>query len=396
MSNAPRSINIFGATGSIGQNTMDVILAHAGHFDVKVVSAHSNAEKLAEYAIKLGAQSAVLSDESGYETLRLALQGSGIKAAAGRQALLEHACVPVDLNVMAVVGMAGLEPILNAMPHCRYMAIANKEPLVAAGTLVMQHARECGVTILPLDSEHNAIFQVFDQNARDAVEKIILTASGGPFRTWNAERMYHASVEDALAHPNWVMGRKISIDSATLMNKALEVIEAHYLFDMPAEKIDVLVHPQSIVHSMVEYCDGSVLAQMGASDMRTPIANVLSYPERLKTPGNILKWNDVSSLTFESVDDDRFPAIGLAYASLKAGLYHSIALNAANEIAVEAFLSRRIAFGEIINCIRFALDSIKRENIVTLADVLAQDEAVRTLVQDYINSNPTRKTVSVL
>lgn len=390
----PKSISIFGVTGSIGCNTVDVILAHKGRFDVQVVSAHSNAEKLAQNAITLNAKYAVLADSANYAQLKNLLEGTSIKISAGREALLEYAQIPVDTSVMAIMGMAGLEPIMRALPYCKNMAIANKEPLVAAGSLVMEAARLNNVTILPLDSEHNAIFQVFDERARQSIERLILTASGGPFREWSLEKMSRASVSEALAHPNWVMGQKISIDSATLMNKALEVIEARYLFDMPARKIDVVIHPQSIIHSMVEYCDGSILAQMGASDMRTPIANVLAYPERLKTPGNKLNWNEMGALTFEKVDRIRFPAIDLAYQALEEGLHYSIAMNAANEMAVQAFLQERIGFNDIINCIRFTLDSIKKSNISSLDCVLEADQDARTRAKEYIYSDLTQRTVS--
>lgn len=390
----PRKINIFGASGSIGQSTVDVILAHKDRFDVQVISAHSNVMKLAELAQTLEASHAIISDESKYEALKAALQGTGVKVAAGRSALLDHAEIPADISMMAIVGMAGLEPMMHAMHGSKAIAIANKEPLVAAGPIVMACAKERGVKLLPVDSEHNAIFQVFDQDNREAVSRLILTASGGPFWEWSKEKINRATREEALAHPNWTMGAKISIDSATMMNKALEVIEAHYLFDMPADKIDVIIHPQSLIHSMVEYNDGSVLSQMGASDMRTSIANILSYPKRLETPGKKLNLIDISSLTFAGRDDERFPALPLAYESLRAGLYYSITMNAANEIAVEAFLNGNMGFGEIINCIRYALDSITKRNILTLDDVLMLDEQVRDMTRNYINSGLIKRTVS--
>lgn len=390
----PRRINIFGVSGSIGQSTADVISAHKDRFDVQVVSAHSNVAKLAAMAKGLKASHAVISDETHYESLKAALSGTGIGIAAGRNALLEHAEMPADLSMMAIVGMAGLEPMMRAMNGSKSIAIANKEPLVAAGSIVTARANQRGVKLLPVDSEHNAIYQVFDQQNRAAIARLILTASGGPFWGWPKEKIAQATRQQALAHPNWVMGAKISIDSATMMNKALEIIEAHYLFEMPAEKIDVIIHPQSLIHSMVEYNDGSVLSQMGASDMRTPIANILFYPERLKTPGKRLDFNDIPSLEFAQRDDERFPAIPLAYDSLKAGLYHSITLNAANEIAVEGFLNGKIGFGEIINCVSCALDSITKQNISNLDDVLSLDEQIRTKTRNYIDSGLTKRTVS--
>lgn len=389
-----KSINIFGVTGSIGKSTADVILAHADKFDVNVVSANSSAAELAEMAIRLDANIAVLAEDANYQTLRDLLDGTGITIACGRQALLEYSASKADISMMAIVGMAGLEPLMIALEHSSAVAIANKEPLVAAGPFVMKKAKECGTVILPVDSEHNAIFQVFDRDNRDSIERIILTASGGPFRTWALDKMKAASRADALAHPNWDMGAKISVDSATMMNKALEVIEAHYLFDMPSEKIDVIVHPQSIIHSMVEYCDGSVLAQMGASDMRTPIANILDYPKKLTTSGNRLNLKELSSLEFEGLDDKKFPFVGMAYASLKSGLYHSIALNASNEVAVAAFLDEKIGFYDIIYSVQSVLDSINSCDVRDLGDVISIDAQVRNQTKDIISQGVIRKTVS--
>lgn len=389
---APRKINVFGATGSIGESTLDLIRAHAARFDVQVVSAHSNAEKLADIALLHRAQYAVLADEGQYQILKDRLAGTGIKVAAGRAALLEHAEVPADISMMAIVGMAGLEPLMRAMKASNMIAIANKEPLVAAGALVMRSAREKNVKLLPVDSEHNAIFQVLDEQDRQSVERLILTASGGPFRTWPIEKIARATRQEALKHPTWEMGAKISIDSATMMNKALEVIEAHYLFDMPPEKIDVIIHPQSIIHSMVEYCDGSVLAQMGASDMRTPIANIISYPERLKTSGNTLNLKNISSLTFEDYDPARFPSIPLAYESLKSGAAHSIAMNAANEVAVDAFLRDHIYFGDIMDCIRYTVDNMAQASRVeSLDEILALDTVARARAKTYIDNSTQQK-----
>lgn len=389
-----KSINIFGVTGSIGKNTADVILAHSDLYDVNVVSANSSAAELAEMAIMLDANIAVLAEEGNFQILKDLLEGTGIQIACGRQALLEYSAAEADISMMAIVGMAGLEPLMIALEHSKAVAIANKEPLVAAGPFVMKKAKECGSVILPVDSEHNAIFQVFDRDNRDSIERIILTASGGPFRTWSLEKIKLASRADALAHPNWDMGEKISVDSATMMNKALEVIEAHYLFDMPAEKIDVIVHPQSIIHSMVEYCDGSILAQMGASDMRTPIANILNYPNRLKTSGNRLNLKELSSLEFEGLDNEKFPFVEMAYTSLKSDLYHSIALNASNEVAVAAFLGGEIGFYDIIYSVQSVLDSINSCDVRDLDDVLSVDAQVRIQTKDIIAQGVVKKTVS--
>jgi 1-deoxy-D-xylulose-5-phosphate reductoisomerase len=377
-----KTISIFGVTGSIGQSTVDVILAHPDKFEVVAVSAGRNVEGLAQAAIKLGAKFAVIADDAHYEELKALLAQTAIKPLAGEAALLEAAFMPVDLSVMAIVGVAGLTPLMAALPHVKSVAIANKEPLVAAGALVMAEAARYQTKILPLDSEHNAIFQVLETQNKDAVERIILTASGGPFLNWPIEKIKNAKIEEALAHPNWSMGAKISIDSATMMNKALEVIEAHYLFAMPPEKIDVLIHPQSVIHSMVEYADGSVLAQMGASDMRTPIAYALGWPGRLKTPGKSLNFLDIKSLTFDVVDRERFPAISMSYEALKESPAAAIVLNAANEIAVQSFLSKDIGFGDIIRIVRMACDSIKLQKCNDIEAVIDFDKSVRFLTQD--------------
>lgn len=389
-----RTINIFGVTGSIGKSTVDVILAHKDKFKVQVVSANSNAKELARLAVELKAEHAVLADESGYDVLNAALSNSGIECSTGRQALLDASYTKADISMMAIVGMAGLEPIMNALGNSKQVAIANKEPLVAAGPLVMKKAKETGTTILPVDSEHNAIFQVFEESNRASIERIILTASGGPFRTWSKEQMDNATIEEALAHPNWSMGAKISVDSATMMNKALEVIEAHYLFDMPPDKIDVIIHPQSIVHSMVEYADGSVLAQLGASDMCTPIANILHYDSRLKTPGKRLNFKDISSLSFEPVDNEKFPSMDMAYTALKNDLPYSIVMNAANEVAVDAFLNNRIYFGNIMNCIDQMLQSVNSHHVNNLCDIIELDHETREKTAEIISAQPNRKTVS--
>lgn len=387
-------INIFGVTGSIGKSTVDVILAHKELFDVQVVTANSNAKELARVALVLNARRAVLAEENNYNDLCSDLSGSATECQAGRGALLEAALIPADISMMAIVGMAGLEPLMNALEASKHVAIANKEPLVSAGPLVMKKAKDCQTRILPVDSEHNAIFQVFEEDSRKSIERIILTASGGPFRTWPLERMMNATIEEALAHPNWSMGAKISVDSASMMNKALEVIEAHYLFDMPPEKIDVIIHPQSIIHSMVEYFDGSILAQMGASDMRTPIANILNYKNRLKTPGKTLNFKEISKLEFEEVDNKKFPSIQMAYTALKKELPYSIAMNAANEVAVDAFLNNKIYFGDIMNCIDHMLQSVNSHQVNDLAGVLDYDHEIRSKTSEYISTQTQRKTVS--
>ncbi len=385
-----RRISIYGATGSIGQSTADVILANPNMFDVHVVSAQNNVELLAETATKLRANIAIIGNDDKEDALRAALDGCDIQVLSGSDAVHQSAFDTVDLVMAATMGFAGLRPIVNALNSGSHVAIANKEPLVAAGDYIMRLARENGVKILPVDSEHNAIFQVFEPKNVAAVEKIILTASGGPFLNKSLCEVENATKEDALKHPNWVMGQKISIDSATMMNKALEIIEAKYLFDLPAEKIDVVIHPQSIIHSMVQYNDGSVLSQMGASDMRTPIAYALGWPERIESGGDKLDIHNLSQLNFIPPDFERFTALGLAYKCLSLGQGACICLNAANEVAVSAFLRDEISFGRIMDINAYAVDSIYPEiadkPLKTLEDIENMDNTVRQFVTRYIKS----------
>lgn len=370
-----RTINILGATGSIGDSTVDVILSHPEMFDVHLITAHKNSEKLEILKAKLKADHAALLSDPALDDL------------------LSR---PVDLTVSAITGFAGLAPLLKAIEHSKVVAVANKEPLVAAGALVLEACRKYNTTLLPLDSEHNAVFQVFDFERPHGIEKIILSASGGPFLNWSLEEMRAATPAQAVAHPNWSMGRKISVDSATMMNKALEIIEAHFLFDLSPEKIDVVVHPQSIVHSMVEYKDGSVLAQMGASDMRTPIAYALGWPERIETPGQKLNLKRMSDLSFADVDHERFPALSLAYECIEKGQAACIALNAANEVAVEAFLSGQIGFLDIVDCVRHSLNGIEEQAFGTLGAVQNYDLAIREKTAEYIQNGLTLKTAKAL
>ncbi len=387
-----KAVSILGSTGSVGRSTVDLLRLHRDQYRVNVLTAQTNIVLLAEQAIDLKVKKAVIGDENLYADLKSLLSGTGIECAAGRQAIIESAREPADWIMAAIVGMAGLEPILAAIGQGTCVAIANKEPLVAAGLLVMAEARKHGATLLPVDSEHNAVFQVFENENRAAIERIILTASGGPFRTWSLEEMARATPEQAIVHPNWSMGAKISVDSASMMNKALEVVEASYLFDMPPEKIDVLVHPQSIVHSMVEYTDGSFLAQMGAPDMRTPIANALGWPGRIATSGQRLNLNTLKRLDFEPLDQEKFPAVGLAYDCLRAGAAACIALNAANEMAVQAFLERKTGFDGIIETVKAILDSSQFPVISGLTDIISWDQSVRDATESYIVSKvpPTK------
>jgi 1-deoxy-D-xylulose-5-phosphate reductoisomerase len=341
---APRTITLLGATGSVGASTVDLIRREGSGLVPQVVTAHRNAKALAELARSVGARVAVVADPSAYGELKEALSGSGIEPAAGDAALVEAAQRPADLVLAAITGAAGLKPTLAAIERGATVALANKESLVCAGALFMRRAAAMSATVLPVDSEHNAIFQALGAGQRRDVRRIIVTASGGPFRTWTAEQIRAATPQQALRHPTWSMGRKITIDSATMMNKGLEVIEAHHLFALAPEQIDVLVHPQSIVHGIVEFADGSLVAQMGATDMRIPIAHCLAWPDRIPDAAARLDLAALGRLDFEAPDTQRFPALALAQAALAEGGAAPTILNAANEIAVEAFLAGRLDF----------------------------------------------------
>jgi 1-deoxy-D-xylulose-5-phosphate reductoisomerase len=346
----PKRITLLGATGSIGRSTVDVVTASGGRFAIETVTANNNGEKLAAIAREVGARTAVVADPSSYRELKAALSGTAIAAAAGSDAVEEAAASNADLVVAAIVGAAGLAPTLAALRAGRDVALASKECLVSAGSLFMRTASAASVRVLPVDSEHNAIFQALEQRNRREVEKIILTASGGPFRDaarWPLEALASVSPQDALKHPNWSMGPKISVDSATMMNKGLELIEAHRLFEMPAARMEVLVHPQSIVHGVVAYTDGSMLAQMSAPDMRVPIAVCLEWPQRQPTTTGRVDLAKLGSLTFERPDPARFPALRVAREALDLGGWATNILNAANEVAVSAFLNGGIGYLEI-------------------------------------------------
>lgn len=376
---APRSVTILGSTGSVGRSTIDLIQGHRGSFTVKALTANKNVELLAKQARDLRAETAVIGDESLYTDLKKALEGSGVKAAAGRTSVIEAAEIPCDWIMAAIVGAAGVESTLRAIQQGRTVALANKESLVCAGPFMMEAVRKSGATLLPVDSEHNAVFQVFDSERRGGIKRIILTASGGPFLRRTRAELQGITPEQAIRHPNWAMGAKISVDSATMMNKALEVIEAAYLFNLPSEKIDVLIHPQSIVHSMVEYIDGSILSQMGAPDMRTPIAHTLAWPERVATTGQVLDLTKNLNLSFEPIDTDRFYAVKLARQVLAAGAGHPTALNAANEVAVEAFLAKKLAFSDIEKVSAQVLQTLKIKAISSLTDIFELDVEARAL-----------------
>jgi 1-deoxy-D-xylulose-5-phosphate reductoisomerase len=380
--NAPRTITILGATGSVGQSTLDLVKRAPELFAVEVLTANTNVADLAELAIATRAKHAVVADEAQYTALRDALAGTGIEAAAGHEALMEAAQRPVDWTMAAIVGCAGLSPVMAALERGGALAFANKEALVSAGPLMLDAAKLSGATLLPVDSEHNAIFQCMDRSAPKSIARIILTASGGPFRTWSREDMASATVEQALKHPNWTMGAKITIDSATMMNKGLELIEAHYLFDLPSDRLDILFHPQSVIHSMVEYVDGSVLAQLGTPDMRIPIAHCLAWPDRMETPAQRLNLAEIARLDFEEPDPVRFPALRLARAALEQGGAKPAILNAANEIAVAAFLGRRIGFLDIAEIVESVLSHYVPAAPVSLDDVLAIDGEARRIAAE--------------
>ena len=376
-----RRIAILGATGSIGESTLDLVERNPDRFTVCAVSAATNVAALADIARRTGAALAVIADELRLGELRERLAGTHCRAAAGETGLAEAASGEAELVVAAIVGCAGLRPVMTAIESGKTVALANKEALVIAGRIMTAAAEASGATLLPVDSEHNAIFQCLAGSREQDVERIILTASGGPFRTSPAELIAQATPSQAVAHPNWSMGAKISVDSATLMNKGLELIEAHYLFGLPSKRLDVVVHPQSVIHSMVEFVDGSVLAQLGSPDMRIPIAYALAWPERIATPTQRLDLAAIARLDFEAPDLARFPALRLAREALETGGAAPIVLNAANEAAVAAFLAGRLAFPEIAEIVERALASSDFAAPGSIDDVLAIDRAARSSVE---------------
>ncbi|ALK10198.1 1-deoxy-D-xylulose-5-phosphate reductoisomerase [Blastochloris viridis] len=384
-SDAPLRVSVLGATGSIGTSTLDLLTRAPERYVVEALVANRDAAKLAAAAKATGARLAVVSDPAAYRDLAAALAGSGIEAAAGPDAVVEAAQRPADWVMAAVAGAAGLAPSLAALAPGRKLALANKECLVTAGALFMRRAAEVGATVLPVDSEHNAVFQGLTAGPRDAVEKVTLTASGGPFRTWTKAAIAAATPEQALKHPNWSMGAKVTIDSASLMNKGLELIEAMHLFALDAAQLGVLVHPQSIVHALVQYSDGAVLAQMSVPDMRVPIAHCLAWPGRLNGPVARLDLAALGSLTFERPDLDRFPALRIAMEVLAAGGAAPTVLNAGNEIAVAAFLQRRLTFPGIAGLVAATLDAMSPGNAPeTLAEALELDAATRRVAEGLL------------
>jgi 1-deoxy-D-xylulose-5-phosphate reductoisomerase len=379
---AMRKLAILGSTGSIGTNTLDVIdhLGGREQFEITAITGNGNIALLAEQAMATGARMAVTADESRYEDLKSALSGSGIEAAAGRNALMEAAVSGADWVMAAIVGTAGLEPTLAAARTGADIALANKECLVSAGDLFVKAVKTGGGKLLPVDSEHNAILQVLEEHQRHALERIILTASGGPFRSWSREQMANVTAETARAHPNWSMGLKISIDSASLFNKALEMIEAKHLFDVAPEQIEVIVHPQSIIHSMVGYTDGSVLAQLGAPDMRTAIGYALSHPKRASLPVTRLDFARLKTLDFEAPDEVRFPALRLARLAMQRGGVQGAVLNAAKEVALEAFISGQTGFLTMADIAETVMEKMAHHPAaIDMEEVFAADREARRL-----------------
>jgi 1-deoxy-D-xylulose-5-phosphate reductoisomerase len=386
-----RSVTVLGSTGSIGVNTLDVI-AHArkvygNHaFPLTALTAQANVKLLIEQARALKPRRVVIGDTALYPELKAGLSGTGIETAAGREAVIAAAGLPSDFIMVAIMGAAAIEPALAAIERGVIVALANKECVVAAGAVFYEALERSGASVIPVDSEHNAIFQVLGSGDASEVEMVTITASGGPFREWPLEKMRSATVEEAVAHPNWAMGRKISLDSATLMNKGLELIEAHFLFALPPEKLNVVVHPQSIVHCLVSYEDGTTMAHLSAPDMRTPIAHALAWPRRIASPSRRLDLAKLGQLAFHAPAHDRFPALNLAIESMRSGGLAPTVLNAANEIAVQAFLDRRIGFLDISKVVGETLSADagrgSHGRAGDLGTVLGTDARARVLAEE--------------
>ncbi len=398
MSRVREQVVVFGATGSIGMSTLDVIARHPDRFSVFALTAQNRVESLHELCLRFEPRFAVVGDEANARDLeqRLAAAGLRTRVLSGSTALVELAAHPdVTVVMAAIVGAAGLMPALAAARAGKRVLLANKEALVLAGNLFMDAVREGGATLLPIDSEHNAVFQALPADYRQnpdaaGVRRILLTASGGPFRQTPIADLEAITPDQACAHPNWVMGRKISVDSATMMNKGLEVIEAHWLFGAPHDRIDVVVHPQSVIHSMVEYVDGSVVAQLGNPDMRTPIAHALAYPERIEAGVGSLDLFEIARLTFEEPDLERFPCLGLAYDALRSGGAAAAVLNAANEEAVAAFLDGGLGFRQIVDVVRASLEQVNGLSVETIEAVLEADLRTREIARREIQTRRPR------
>jgi 1-deoxy-D-xylulose-5-phosphate reductoisomerase len=387
---APMRVSIFGATGSVGTSTLDVIeAAPPGTFEVVALTANRNVEALADAARRHGAEIAVIADDARYPELAEALAGTGIQAAAGPAGLMEAADREVCCVMGAIVGAAGLEPTLAAARRADRLALANKECLVIAGELFLAAMRSAGTEMIPVDSEHAAVFQVIEGRAPETISRVVLTASGGPFRDWPLERMREATREDALNHPCWEMGSKITVDSATMMNKGLELIEAHHLFAIDDDRLDALIHTQSLVHCLVEFCDGSLVAQFARPDMRVPIAQSLYWPDRRDTPRDRFDYARLAEIDFRAVEPERFPAFMLARDALRRGGLAPAVLNGANEAAVEAFLAGRIHFLDIARTVADTLERAERDGLfgkpMTLESALAADRTARDLARDVMS-----------
>jgi 1-deoxy-D-xylulose-5-phosphate reductoisomerase len=385
-----KRITVLGATGSVGTSTLDLVNRNPDMFEIVALTAQSNVEALAQSALACGAELAVVADAGSYQALKERLAGSGIEVAAGAEALAEAAERPADCVMAGISGAAGLRPTLAAVMQGRRVALANKECLVTAGEVFMEAVRRAGTELVPVDSEHSGAFQAIAGADPAAIERIILTASGGPFRTWSLEALADATPQQALCHPNWSMGRKITIDSATLMNKGLELIEAYHLFPVEAEQLEVVVHPQSIIHALVAYRDGSMLAQMASPDMRTPIALSLTWPRRMTTPTRRIDLVELGSLSFERPDERRFEALALARQAMRQGGTAPAVLNAANEVAVEAFLAGRLGFLQIAQLVAQTLEMAEGRGVLgeasDLDTVLAADAAARQLALNLLGT----------
>jgi len=386
-----KTVTVLGSTGSIGGSTLDLVGRSPEKYRVVALTARRDVAGLAGQIEKFAPEFAVIADASLYKELKSRIGHSATELAAGPEALVEAGRRQSDWVMAAIVGAAGLAPTMAAVQRGASVALANKECLVCAGDLMMQAARAAGAKILPADSEHNAIFQVLEERNRDGLEKIILTASGGPFRDWPTDRMAAVTPAQAVDHPNWDMGAKISVDSATMMNKGLEIIEAYHLFAVPEDRIDVVVHPQSIIHSMVQYADGSVLAQMGSPDMRVPIAHTLGWPDRIHAPAKRLDFTDIAALTFEAPDENRFPALRLARNALMAGGNAPPLLNAANEIAVARFLEGQIGFLDIAALVDRVLTATPASAIGSLDDAVAADAEGRARALDFLDAGASAR-----
>jgi 1-deoxy-D-xylulose-5-phosphate reductoisomerase len=380
-----RSITILGSTGSIGKSTIDLLSKNPDRFVVEALVAQKDVATLAQQSKTLRAKLAVVEDESQYENLKAALAGTGTQVACGKKAVIEAAQAPADWVMSAIVGTAGLRPTYAAIERGAIIALANKESMISAGRVILKALEKHKATLLPVDSEHNAIYQVFHEPHRPHVEKLILTASGGPFRTYSAEQLKSVTLEQALKHPNWSMGPKVTIDSSNLMNKGLEMIEASYFFGFPEDQIDVLIHPQSIVHSLVAYQDGSLLAQLGIHDMRVPIAYTLAWPNRIETDLPRLDLAAIGQLTFETPDVKKFPAIPLCRQALKMGKDRPTILNAANEIAVQAFVDKQISYLDIVSVSTEVLEKMSESNLSTIDEVLLIDHQAREMARQVIH-----------